>query len=56
MIKGPVYFPAESHLVNTFMLGIEVLIAAFIVYISIRAKQYLPVLLVVVQSVIMIVL
>ena len=53
--KGPVYFPAESHLVNMFMLGVEVLIAAFIVYISLRAKQYLPVLLVVVQSLIMIV-
>ena len=52
--QGPVYFPAESHLVNMFMLGVEVLIAAFIVYISLRAKQYLPVLLVVVQSAIMV--
>ena len=52
--KGPVYFPVESHAVNLFMLGIEVLIAAFIVYISLRAKKYLPVLLVVVQSLIMI--
>ena len=48
--QGPVYFHVESHLVNMFMLGVEVLIAAFIVYISLRAKQYLPVLLVVVQS------
>jgi len=53
--QGPVYFPIESHLVSSFMLGIEVLIAAFIVYISIKAKQYLTVLLVVVQSLIMIV-
>ena len=52
--QGPVYFPIESHLVSSFMLGIGVLIAAFIVYISIKAKQYLTVLLVVVQSVIMI--
>jgi ech hydrogenase subunit A len=52
--QGPVYFQAESHLVNLFMLGVEVLIAAFIVYISIQAKQYVPVLLVVVQSVIMV--
>ena len=37
-----------------FMLGVEVLIAAFIVYISLRAKQYIPVLLVVVQSAIMV--
>ena len=51
--QGPAYFHAESHVVNIFMLAVEVLIAAFIVYISLRAKQYLPVLLVVVQSVIM---
>jgi len=52
--QGPVYFPVESHLINMFMLAVEVLIAAFIVYISIRAKRYLPVLLVVVQSLIMV--
>jgi len=53
--QGPVYFPVASHLVSTLMLGIEVLIAAFIVYISIKAKQYLTLLLVVVQSLVMIV-
>jgi len=52
--QGPVYFPVESHLINMFMLAVEVLIAAFIVYISIRAKRYLPMLLVVVQSLIMV--
>jgi ech hydrogenase subunit A len=52
--QGPVYFQVESHVVNLLMLGIEVLIAAFIVVISIRAKQYIPVILVVVQSVLMI--
>lgn len=52
--QGPTYFHAESHAVNLFMLAVEVLIAAFIVYISLRAKQYLPVLLVVVQSLIMV--
>jgi ech hydrogenase subunit A len=52
---GPVYFPVESHLVSMFMLGIEVLIAAFIVYISVKAKQYLTLLLAVVQSGIMII-
>ena len=51
--KGPAYFHLESHLVNIFMLAVEVLIAVFIVYISVRSKKYLPVLLVVVQSLIM---
>ena len=54
--KGPAYFQIETHVINIFMLVIEVLIAAYIVYISIRAKRYLPVLLVVVQSVIMLTL
>jgi ech hydrogenase subunit A len=49
-----VYFQLDSHVISSFMLGVEVLIAAFIVYISLRAKQYLPVVLVVIQSVIMI--
>jgi ech hydrogenase subunit A len=53
--QGPAYFRIESHVVNMFMLAIEILIAAFIVYISLRAKQYLPVLLVVVQSLIMVI-
>jgi ech hydrogenase subunit A len=52
--QGPVYFHVESHLVNTFMLVVELLIAAFIVYISLRSKRYLPVVLVVVQSLIMV--
>jgi ech hydrogenase subunit A len=52
--QGPVYFPGESHVINAFMLAAEVLIAAFIVYISLRAKKYLPVVLVVVQSAIMV--
>ncbi len=53
--QGPAYFRVESHVLNIFMLVVEVLIAAFIVYISIRSKQYLPVLLVVVQSLIMVI-
>ena len=52
--QGPVYFPAESHGVNTFMLAVEVFIAAYIVYISLRSKRYLPVVLVGVQSLIMV--
>jgi ech hydrogenase subunit A len=54
LYTGPVYFHVESHLVNMLMLVVELLIAAFIVYISLRAKQYLAVLLVVVQSLIMV--
>jgi ech hydrogenase subunit A len=51
---GPVYFQVESHAVNLLMLGIEILIAAFIVYISLRAKRYVPIVLVVIQSALMI--
>ena len=52
--SGPVYFHVESHVVNTLMFAVEILIAAFIVYISLKAKRYLPVVLVVIQSIIMI--
>jgi ech hydrogenase subunit A len=52
--QGPVYFHAESHAVSTLMLTVSVLIAAFIVYISLRAKQYVCLLLVLVQSLIMV--
>jgi len=52
--SGPVYFHVESHVVNTLMFVVEILIAAFIVYISLKAKRYLPVALVVIQSIIMI--
>ena len=52
--SGPVYFHVESHVVSTLMFAVEILIAAFIVYISLKAKRYLPVVLVVIQSIIMI--
>ena len=52
--SGPVYFHVESHVVNTLMFAVEILIAAFIVYISLKSKRYLPVVLVVIQSIIMI--
>ncbi len=52
--SGPVYFQRREPCVNTLMLAVEILIAAFIVYISLKAKRYLPVVLVVVQSVIMV--
>jgi ech hydrogenase subunit A len=51
--QGAVYFQVETHAISLLMLGVEVLIAAFIVYISLRARQYIPVLLVVVQSAVM---
>jgi ech hydrogenase subunit A len=51
--RGPAYFHLESHVINLVMLAVEVFIAAYIVYLSLRAKRYLPVLLVAVQSVIM---
>jgi ech hydrogenase subunit A len=53
--SGPVYFHFESHLVNTTMLVAELCIAVYIIYLSIRARKYLPVLLVVVQSLIMVI-
>ena len=52
--QGPTYFPAESHIINTLMLAVSVFIAAFIIYISLRAKQYLCLLLVLVQTLIMV--
>ena len=52
---GPVFFRLESQLVNTAMLGIEIVIALYIVYVSLRAKRYLPLLLVLVQSLIMVI-
>lgn len=53
--RPPVYFRIESRLVDLGMLIAELFIALFVVYVSVRAKRYLPVLLVVVQSVIMVV-
>jgi ech hydrogenase subunit A len=52
--QEPAYFHAESHVINTLMLGVSVLIAAFIVYISLKAKQYLCLSLVLVQSLIVV--
>ncbi len=45
------YFRLDSDLVNTAMLVLEVLIAAYIIHLSVRAKRYLPIVLVVVQLV-----
>ncbi len=47
------YFHLESSFIDVGMLLGEFFIAVFIVYVSVRAKRYLPVFLVVVQSLIM---
>lgn len=52
--KGPVYFPVESHLVNLIMLVIELGIAGYIVYFSLKSRRYLPVVLVILQSLVMV--
>ena len=49
---GPAYFKLENPVIDTCMLAVELFIAGLVVYISIRAKRYLPVLLVALQSVI----
>ncbi|MRR33563.1 NADH-quinone oxidoreductase subunit L [bacterium] len=51
--QGPSYFRMESDLINIAMLVLEVLIGAYIIYLSIRAKRYLPIILVVIQVVTM---
>jgi ech hydrogenase subunit A len=51
--RGAEYFRLESRLIDTGMMLIELSIAAFILYLSFKAKRYLPALLVIVQSVIM---
>ena len=54
--KGPAYFRLESRLIDLGMLLVEAAIAVFLVYISLKAKRYLPVLLVIAQSAIMLTL
>jgi len=52
--RGAAYFHVESKLIDVGMLFAELFIAVFIVYVSVRAKRYIPVLLVVVQTAIMV--
>ncbi|MEW6441165.1 MAG: proton-conducting transporter membrane subunit [bacterium] len=56
MGEGAAYFRAESHLVDAAMLVMEVVIAAYIIYVSVKSGRYLPVLLVTVQSVVILAL
>lgn len=51
--EGFSYFHIEAGLINIAMLVLEVLIAGYIIYLSVRAKRYLPIILVVVQLVTM---
>jgi len=51
--REPAFYHLESSLVNGGMLLVELLLAVFIGVVSVRAKRYLPLLLVVVQSLIM---
>jgi ech hydrogenase subunit A len=51
--QGPSYFRVESDLVNIVMLVFEVVIAVYIILLSVRAKRYLPIILVLIQMIIM---
>ncbi len=52
--EGPSYFRLESDIINIVMLLLEVLIAAGIIYLSIKSKRYLPVILMSIQLVTMV--
>jgi len=52
--QGPAYFRLESDVINIGMLVIEVLIAAWVIYYSVRSKRYLTVLLMAVQLITMV--
>jgi ech hydrogenase subunit A len=54
--RGPAYFNLESTLVDVGMFLVEIFIACYIVYLSVRSKRYLPVFLAAVQSLIMVTL
>jgi ech hydrogenase subunit A len=51
--KGPAFFRLESRIIDMGILLVEVAIAIFLIYLSFKAKRYLPALLVIVQSAIM---
>jgi ech hydrogenase subunit A len=52
--RGPAYFSMESTAIDIGMFLVELFIAVYIVVLSVRSKRYLPVLLVIVQSIIMV--
>jgi ech hydrogenase subunit A len=51
--KGPTFFLLESKLLDMGILLVEAAIAVFILYLAVKAKRYLPALLVIVQSAVM---
>jgi ech hydrogenase subunit A len=51
--SGPAYFSIESRLVDSALPTVELLIAGYLIYLSVKARRYLPVLLVSLQSVTM---
>ncbi len=53
---GPAFFRLESRLIDAGMLLVELAIAVFLLCLSFKAKRYLPVLLVIAQSAIMLAL
>ncbi len=52
--RGAEYFHLESGAIDTAMLLVELFLAGYIVYLSVRTRRVLPILLVVVQSLIMV--
>ncbi|HEX2767938.1 MAG TPA: proton-conducting transporter membrane subunit, partial [Geobacteraceae bacterium] len=54
--RGPAYFNLENKLIDIGMFLVELIIAFYIVYVSVRSKRYLPVFMVAVQSLIMLTL
>lgn len=51
--QGPAYFSIESGLIDAAMLIGEILLAAYVTWLSIRAKRFLPVLLMAAQLAVM---
>jgi ech hydrogenase subunit A len=51
--SGPAYFSVESRFIDAALPTVELLIAGFIIYLSVKAGRYLPVLLVSLQSITM---
>ncbi|WP_027716611.1 NADH-quinone oxidoreductase subunit L [Desulfuromonas sp. TF] len=54
--RGPAFFRLESRLIDLVMLLVELAIAAFLLYLSFKAKRVLPALLVLIQTAIILTL
>jgi len=51
--QGPSFYRLDNDLIPKVMLLLEVLISAYLVYLSVKAKRYLPVFLIVLQLLVM---